>query len=104
MLADDVRVLAIYCLSGTYPPKKKVQPKARAESRAEPIRAPIPRPPIVDANARLHDVRRRAGTCFERGESGHVVRDCPHLALVASEAEPIFNDELDENALYAAQL
>ena len=103
MLADDIRVLAIVPPSPT-PPKKKVQFKARAGSRAELNRAPIPSPSTADANARLRDARRRAGTCFECGESGHAVRNCPHLALVANEADAIANDELDEDALYAAQL
>jgi hypothetical protein len=103
MLADDVRVLAIVSPAPT-PPKKKVQPKNRAGSRAEPIRAHFSRPLIDDANSRIRDVRRRAATCFECDESGHVVRNYPHLPLVASEADAIFNDELEEDALYAAQL
>jgi hypothetical protein len=103
MFANDVLVLAIVLPAPT-PPKKKVQPKARAESGAQPIRAPIPRHPIADANARLRGVRRRARAYFECGESGHVVRNCPHLALAASEADTILNDELDEDALYASQL
>jgi len=33
-----------------------------------------------------------------------VVRNCSHLGLVASEADAILNDALDEDALHAAQL
>jgi len=100
MLADGRRARPCDYHSGTYPSKEKVQPKARVGSRAEQIRALISRPPITDANASLRDVRRRAGTYFESGESGHIVRNCPHLALVASEADAILNDELDEDTLY----
>ncbi len=73
LLTADVRVLAIVPPAPS-PPKKKVQLKSRAGSRAKPSRAPISRPPITDANARLCDVQRRAGPCFECGESGHIMR------------------------------
>ncbi len=43
-----------------------------------------------------------ADTCSECSESGHVVRNYPHLALVVNEANAMANDELDEDAMYAA--
>ena len=101
MLADEVRVLAIVPPAPTSS-RKKTQPKTHARARV-PGPPPSPPPPTLDAKAKLREDRRR-GACFECGETGHVALRCPHRALVASEAEAIVEDELDEDALYAAQV
>ena len=100
MLADEVRVLAIV------PPapissRKKNQPKSQTRSRNP---GPSSSPPTNDAKAKFREERRKTGSCFECGESGHTAWRCPHRALVATEAEAIVEDELDEDALYAAQV
>jgi hypothetical protein len=109
MLADNVRALVVSPQatattkrsSGAMSWKKLSLPPKSAGQVTSRVRFASP-PPIADSalyDAPPRERRAESRTCFKCGKVGHVIKNCPHIALAA------IGDERDEeSALYEAVL
>jgi hypothetical protein len=109
MIADDVRALVVSPQatpatkrsSGAMPSKKLYLPPKSADQATSRVRFASP-PPVADSA--IHDApprerRAETRTCFKCEKVGHVIKNCPHLALAAIEDE-----EDEESAFYEVGL